>query len=83
MSSPVKEIANLNDDDDAEEIDNDSNYSSDSDNRKRPKTYTPAFKLKAVNFAKSSSIHSASRRFKVDRHSIREWRNSEDQLKML
>jgi transposase-like protein len=48
--------------------------------RKR-KSYTTAFKLEAVNFAKSSSsINAASKKFKVDRHTIREWINTEKKL---
>jgi hypothetical protein len=40
-------------------------------------------RLLTVNFAKQSSIHSARKRFKIDRRNIREWMSNENKLVMV
>jgi transposase-like protein len=72
----MKAIANLKKDENVERISNSSG------SRKSHPTYTPAFKLKAVNFAKQTSNSLAAKRFKVDIKSVRNWHKSEDKLKM-
>jgi transposase-like protein len=82
MSSPVKAIANLKDDENAAEIVKGSGSSSSIKVYPNSK-YTPEFKMEAIKFAKETSNQIAAKRFKVDRTSIYKWRKSEDELKML
>uniref|UniRef100_A0A915EG86 HTH psq-type domain-containing protein n=1 Tax=Ditylenchus dipsaci TaxID=166011 RepID=A0A915EG86_9BILA len=43
-------------------------------------SYTTAYKLEAINYAKQVSIHSASTKFHVDRKRVREWIKNEKKL---
>ena len=47
--------------------------------RKR-RNYDTAQKLEAVKYANENSIHSAAKKFRVDRHSIKDWVRQEDEL---
>ena len=47
--------------------------------RKR-RNYDTAQKLEAVKYAKENSIHSAAKKFRVDRQSIKDWVKQEDEL---
>jgi len=44
------------------------------------KSYSIEFKLEVVEFAERKSLHAAEREYKVDRKSIRTWRNSKERL---
>jgi hypothetical protein len=50
--------------------------------RKR-KAYTVGFKLEAIKYAKTASIHKASGKFNVDRTNIRNWISQEKKLMLL
>ncbi len=47
------------------------------------KRRTVSEKLSIVSFAKENSIHKAAERFIVDRKSIRDWTDQEDDLKQV
>jgi transposase-like protein len=73
MSTPEKAIiANLKENDEGS-----------NSRRKRLKSYTPAFKLEAINFAKETSYEVAGLRFHIHRHTISRWHKTEDAHKML
>ena len=57
--------------------------SSTSHKREKTRSYTVDFKLEVVKFAEDNSIHAAERKFKVDRHSIRDWKNKNAKLEDL
>ena len=47
---------------------------------KRRKSYSVEMKLKIISEAKSSNISEVSRRYKIDRHCIRDWTKNENNL---
>lgn len=51
--------------------------------KKSRRSYTAEKKLEIIEYANSNSIHSASKHYKVDRASIRDWKQQEVQLKKL
>lgn len=46
------------------------------------KSYTAAFKLEAVNYAKENGNRATARHFGIDEKMVRNWRKSEDQLRL-
>ena len=46
-----------------------------------PRSYSSAFKLRAIAYGKEHGKHAAAREFKVDRRRIQEWTAQEDRLK--
>jgi len=52
--------------------------------KKCRRSYTIAQKIKVIDFAKSNSIHAASRRFdKVARSTVQDWLRQEKELRKL
>ena len=46
-------------------------------------SYTISFKLEVVEFAENKSITAAALKYKVDRHSIRDWKKKKNELQEL
>lgn len=44
------------------------------------KSHSTDLKLEAIQYSKDHSIHKAANHFKVDRKTIREWRDKEKEL---
>lgn len=53
------------------------------DKPEKHRSYSVAFKLKVVEYAKSHGKHKASKMFCIDRKRVREWSQNEDSLKTL
>uniref|UniRef100_A0A915DFU0 Brinker DNA-binding domain-containing protein n=1 Tax=Ditylenchus dipsaci TaxID=166011 RepID=A0A915DFU0_9BILA len=66
------------------------NYASESEEELKPqaktarelKSYTVAFKLKAIDHANKVSVSSASKKFSVSRGCIQNWKKQENQLRL-
>uniref|UniRef100_A0A915EK35 HTH CENPB-type domain-containing protein n=1 Tax=Ditylenchus dipsaci TaxID=166011 RepID=A0A915EK35_9BILA len=66
------------------------NYASDgsdsdevvSQSRKR-KAYSTDWKLEVVKFANEVSVHAASKKYKIDRQNVRQWKNNVKKLLLL
>jgi hypothetical protein len=51
------------------------------ENRKRRRNTETITKLEAIEWARKNSVHSAAKKFRVDRKRIREWTKQENKLK--
>ena len=50
----------------------------------RRNKYTVKFKLEVINMIKKAiSLHTIIKTWKIDRHTLRNWKNNEDQLKLV